>query len=346
MDFEGPQLKKRKHGGIWQRQKAFAEQNQVDSALYALIMTLFAQGIMSGAQAHAIACAAQSDIDKAAQGYQVTKLQNISKLKHSKNLGPSLTRMMAKESDLPEPLEVAIPMAGASPDVPSSTVLLPHELFASFFRRGESWAESILPDPDQIGQFWANFKHHPAMEAHPIKQESDWETTAIPLGLHGDECPVLGTGKIWCKSVLSFSWFSMLACAAGQSFQRANIYIWGVFEKFCLDDPEDGSLSTMETFWRLMRWSFDILMSGKWPYTDWRGLAFPPGSLQAARAGSYLAGGFRGVLVQVAGDLDFFAKWLETPRATSHEKPCVLCKCSFSGPLWTIVPTVAGSKTC
>lgn len=116
-------------------------------------------------------------------------------------------------------------------DAPSATILLPHEMFAGFCRQGQSWTESVLPDATKIQQFSSSFKNHPAMEAHPIKKQTGWESTAIPLGLHGDECPLLGTGKIWRKCVLSFSWFSMLACAAGQSFQRANIYIWRIFEK-------------------------------------------------------------------------------------------------------------------
>ena len=30
-------------------------------------------------------------------------------------------------------------------------------------------------------------------------------------------------------------------------------------------------LGTMDTFWMLMKWSFEILMSGKWPSKNWKG---------------------------------------------------------------------------
>lgn len=33
----------------------------------------------------------------------------------------------------------------------------------------------------------------------------------VPLGLHGDEVPILGNGKIWCKCALVFSLFSTTA---------------------------------------------------------------------------------------------------------------------------------------
>ena len=74
----------------------------------------------------------------------------------------------------------------------------------------------------------------------------------------------------------------------------------------------------MEVFWKIMRWSFESLAAGKYPLFDWRGQHFEAGSLQAHKAGQDLAGGFRGILVQTAGDLDYYSKWLETPRVASQ----------------------------
>lgn len=34
----------------------------------------------------------------------------------------------------------------------------------------------------------------------------------------------------------------------------------------------------------------------------------------------------------MAGDLDYYAKWLEVPRWSNHSKPCGLCKATFKGP--------------
>ena len=35
--------------------------------------------------------------------------------------------------------------------------------------------------------------------------------------------------------------------------------------------------------------------------------------------------------MQLAGDLDYFAKWFGAPRWSSHDKPCVLCRATFRG---------------
>ena len=270
--------------------------------------------------------------EKSSGRFSSWPIQKIADLEYSRNLERSLARMMAKYSDLPEPYPVHIPMKGAVDTTNSAGVLLPHEIFAAMYAKGEAWLKCILPDNSKLVPFWDAFEKHPAMQKHPCKKERNWKENTIPLGLHGDEVPVLGTGKIWCKCSLVFSWFSIMACVSGISYADAHHYIWGIFEKYVI--PAAGSvLGTMEVFWKIMRWSFESLASGKHPELDWKGQDFPIGSLHERRAGTQLAGGFKGLLVQLAGDLDYYTKWLETPRVTNHEKPCPLCRCSFTGQL-------------
>lgn len=95
MDEKMPAMKKRKKG-ILQRQQGALEELQVESALCAMSLVFCAKGIMSGAQIHSIAQAAQKDIDQASKGFNVAKLKNIAKLKHSGNLGGGLQSMIAK----------------------------------------------------------------------------------------------------------------------------------------------------------------------------------------------------------------------------------------------------------
>ena len=317
MSSTAPPAKRR--GGLHQRLAKSAREQQCQSALYELLMIHFAKGEMSGALVHTIAKAAQKDLENAASGLKITQLQKIASLEHARNLGPSLTRMMSKESTLPDPLQVHIPMKGCADDTPSAALLLPHEIFASMYHKDQGWEKCILPEPNKLPSFWDCFEGHPCMQSHPCKARRGWKQRTIPLGLHGDEVPVLGTGKIWCKCALVFSWFSIMAAAGGAGYQDANLYIWGIFEKYVL--PTAGSvLGTMEVFWKIMKWSFEALASGKFPLMDWRGQPWPPD-------------GYCAVLLQLAGDLDYYSKWLETPRVTSHEKPCPLCKASFDGPL-------------
>ena len=71
-----------------------------------------------------------------------------------------------------------------------------------------------------------------------------------------------------------------MAAAGGAGYQDAKLYIWGIFEKYVL--PTAGSvLGTMEVFWKIMKWSFEALASGKFPLMDWRGQPWPLGSKDA-----------------------------------------------------------------
>ena len=323
---------KKRKGGLHQRLAKAEEEQECQSALYALLMIQFAKGLMSGALIHSIATAAQQDLENVAQGFKITELKKIASLVHAKNLGPSLTTMMAKESNLPDPLQVHIPMKGSVDYTPSAAILLPHEYFAAMCQKDEAWAKCILPDSARLHGFWDSFEGHPCMQSHPCTKKRGWKDLTIPLGLHGDEVPVLGTGKIWCKCALVFSWFCIMAAAGGAGYQDAHLYIWGIFEKYVV--PAAGSvLGTMEVFWKIMKWSFSALASGKYPMLDWQGQPFPVGSKAARRGGNDLAEGYCAVLLQLAGDLDYYNKWLETPRVTNHEKPCPLCRASFEGPM-------------
>ena len=188
------------------------------------------------------------------------------------------------------------------------------------FAKAEAWTRCILPDVSKVKLFWNSFKGHPLMANHPCKKNENWMDATLPLGLHGDEVPVSGVGKVWCKAVLSFSWFSILACASGLGFEDAHIYVWGVFEKCCVD-TRGAVLGTMHTFWLITQWSFSALATGKWPHRDWRGQLYAPSSPEGKKAGQPLAGGYSAVLVQVAGDLDFFPsgwKHLESLDMTNH----------------------------
>ena len=57
--------------------------------------------------------------------------------------------------------------------------------------------------------------------------------------------------------------------------------------------------SSMDTIWRIITWSFNILKAGLWPEANAFGRLckdFAPLSADAARAGSPLAGGYRACL--------------------------------------------------
>jgi hypothetical protein len=73
------------------------------------------------------------------------------------------------------------------------------------------------------------------------------------------------------------------------------------------------------------------MYEGTWPARDWRGLPYDKDSLQGKNAGKPLARGYRAVLLQLCGDLDYFSKWLDVPVSTNRTKPCAQCRASYHG---------------
>ena len=199
-------------------------------------------------------------------------------------------------------------------------ILLPHEVFASLHRHYEkAWLKTMVGyEVSNLPAFWLGAQNHPCFEASPLHlEESGWQKWCIPCTLHGDGVPVSGIGKVWSRLMTSFSWSSMFSCGSTSESQH---YIWSVTDSL-------ASQSTMKEFFQILRWSFDAMFTGKWPQTDYQGKLYPKGSEEAKKAGSWLAAGFRGVLFNVTGDLDYLCSVLQLPRWSKHENPCTLCLC-------------------
>jgi hypothetical protein len=70
---------------------------------------------------------------------------------------------------------------------------------------------------------------------------------------------------------------------------------------------------------------------------------YPRGSPEQRKAGTWLAGGFKGILVQLCGDLDYFAKWFGIPRWGNHSRMCSICRSTYKGPMsWLDNRAMAG----
>ena len=327
-----PQRKRARPGGIQQRQARADAELEKQSALYQLLMLYLAKGVISGAHCHAVATAAKADMDLAAQGYHFPTLDKLTHVQHGKNLQASVFRMLSREANLPALQEVSLPMQGQPEHESSASVLLPHELFAALHASKQGWVSSILPHEPLLQQFWDTFANHPCMAGHPLHDRPHYRTRCVPLSLHGDEVPITGIGKIWSRSALVLSWSSLVATAAGVSLEDHNLYIYGLFEKFIL--PASASCAgTMDSFWRLLSWSFLCIWHGEWPKRDWHGNVYPPTSPEGKKAGTPLARGWFGCLVQLCGDMDYFCKYFQTPRWSAHNKCCSHCQATYHGPL-------------
>jgi hypothetical protein len=247
------------------------------SALHVLLMTWLAQGIMSGVQVHKIAQAAKRDIDMAKNGSRFPDLDQLANLQHGKHVIRSVHSMLAKSSPLPSPFRAPMPYTDGVQD---SLLLLPHELFAYMYEKQHVWEQKILADPSKLPEFWDGMRNHPGLAGHPLWNREDHRNRCIPISIHGDEVPCFGIGKIWSRSVLSFSWCSMIQNALGASCETIMLYIFGLFEKFAQSSGETAA-GTKDIFFRILSWSLLALWEGVWPSTDWRGVPYTRESAEA-----------------------------------------------------------------
>ena len=326
MEFEDTRASKKRKGGVHQRMKRAAEEMTRESALQALLMTYLAQGLISGAMVHAVAQAAAQDLQGAREGYTFPAFEKLASLQHSRNLIRQVYYGLTNLSSLPMPFTCQIPYKDG---IHPGSILLAHELFSAFFENSNFWHKSILPCKQKLQEFWHKFDGHPAMTNHPIKRKRNYRTHGVPLGLHGDEVPVVGVGKIWSRSCLCFSWCSLIANACGAPCDDIMFMVWSVFDKFCVPTTEQV-LGTMDTFFKIMHWSFQALFEGVWPSVDWLGRRLDPLSPAGRKAGAPLAGGHFAALLQLSGDLDYYSKYLNLPKSTSHQ-PCAQCRAEFYG---------------
>ena len=115
----------------------------------------------------------------------------------------------------------------------------PHEMFSSLYHNyRDLWNEVMMPSSSKLVEFWDAQSTHPNMEGNPIKSRPDCKTRCLPIGLHGDEAPITGKGKVWSKSMLTFQWTSLLG--KGWSASRT-MWIGSSFDKM-LDTSESGTL--------------------------------------------------------------------------------------------------------
>ena len=107
----------------------------------------------------------------------------------------------------PKPADVSLPFKAPLGDRTQS-LLLPHEMFASIYEHyPHAWTQNIIPDEETLGTFWDSVAAHPQMAGHPIAARPDFRSRCIPLGLHGDDVPITGLGKIWVSKMTQLSFF-------------------------------------------------------------------------------------------------------------------------------------------
>ena len=238
-----------------------------ESMLAELLLTMLAWGIFSTAQVQNIANCALQDIAKTgAQRNSFPDLEQLAKAGNYGRMTQNLHRDImtaANHRCTLAPSRFFIPFKQFGEQ--EQLMTLPHEQFAHLYHTyPDSFQKRILPDSAELRRFWEEMSDHPGMEGLDLEGQAHM---CVPFGLHGDEVPVTGVGKVWSRSALTFQYFSSMATAAGMATLDVMFWVWAVFEKFC----EPGEGGTVDTFMRIFKWSWEALRSGRWPNKDWRG---------------------------------------------------------------------------
>ncbi|CAE7252460.1 unnamed protein product [Symbiodinium sp. CCMP2592] len=184
----------------------------------------------------------------------------------------------------------------------------------------EAFKRYVVADANVLQEFWRLQKKHPQFNDHPVVSQASFEPRKfVPLSLHGDGTPAIGVGKIWSRMLTTWSWCSLVGGPAWTKDSQLPIY-------FLFDETDDGTAAT--TFLSMLAWSFKVLQEGLWPFADHKGNLYPPTSDLGRKAGSPLAGGWKGVIWALVGDLEYMVSRLNMPHFGQKHNPCGLCKCS------------------
>ena len=293
-----------RRGGIAKRARMAQEKGIIDKEPQPLTASLkrdWANGTLSSPKVQEYAMGAM------VQG--ATGTEAMAKVgAHGKNPGHMMRALM---SALGKPLEtveitwVDLPVKGSKHPI-SHPFILPHNLFGAIQKeRPDLWRASILHESHDLLDFWDKVKDTPMVQEHP---ELPHKGFTIPLGFHGD-----GVAVSKHDSLLTLSWNSLLSGSSVQTLDKR--FVTTILKKSTLLD--DGR--TMEKVWEVIGWSMNCLLRGREPREDYMGRPIKGGEI---------ADGFRGALIQLRGDWEFFSDFFDVARWNNAENCCWLCKAS------------------
>ena len=261
------QIGRKRRKGIQQRHAAEVEAAVHKSELAELLLRMLAWGIFSTAQVQDVALAASKDLDKL--GANVSSLPQLEKLAHAGTSGTNVQNLhrdimaSVRERTSLQPSQFYIPFKSVGEQMQLMT--LPHEYFAHiYYHYPNTFRKTVLPPHCDLSDFWQGMDGHPCMDGLDLAGHAH---KSIPFGLHGDEVPITGVGKVWARSALTFQTFSLLAASVGLAAKECMLWVWSVFEKLCIE----GAGGTVATFMTILKWSWEAWREGKWPVKDWLG---------------------------------------------------------------------------
>ncbi|CAE7494382.1 unnamed protein product [Symbiodinium sp. KB8] len=181
-------------------------------------------------------------------------------------------------------------------------MMAPHNVFASIYRHyGAAWRRLFVPSGEELERFWTSLEGWPGLANSDILLVPNYKRVCVPLILHGDGVAITAAGKASQKTAYVFSWRCPFS---GELPSRTSHQLITMIWNDDVSKANGGR--TKEAFWQRLKGSLDLLFEG------------------VDEQGRELAGGYRGCLIGIAGDLEFFQSWLGFKGATANF-PCARC---------------------
>ena len=235
----------------------------------------------------------------AAQGAE--DVPTLSSANHPQNLQRSLFSAFGLPTGAPEIDFRYIPTASGNVAHP---FMLPHRFFKSLYHERKSfWNRAVRGPIGVAAQFWAKMNDHPFVREHPYLEGVD-RSKLLGLGLHGDAGSYSHNNSLYV-----FTWNSVTG--DGQTLDTR--FLMTLIRK------DQIVPRTIDAIAKILGWSFNVLLTGIDPATDEGGRTIPSGGE------SYLADGWRAVLVRVRGDWEFYTSIFGAPHWGVVDRMCWLC---------------------
>lgn len=275
----------------------------VQSQLVSKLLHMWASGTVSATQAQVLAQAAILD---GAENAELADLASIGA--HGAQPGNCHRDLMTKfcgEIALSEADRIDTwlkdPKTGKTEKGPAA-VFCPHKVVSSLASYSEF---PNLVCGGLVKEFWQKVKSNgdPKLQGHPMCQVPGWESTFIPLWVHGD-----GAEFQLRDSMMIFS-FGFLLCTLAA---LDSSMLLGAMPKSCTVPRDSACPGTWAPLWRWLSWSFIALFTGKFPKED-------PDGQACARAGQWLTPQkYRFVVWSLEGDHEYFSNILHLPHWRNH----------------------------
>ena len=209
------QRRKRARDAVKRDAAAAAPRNVsgVPSLLFAHLIYLWSWGFLSLPFVQKVAMAASRDLS-AAGGRPFSDLDFLAALgsegKYPGNMQNEMQKRCLPDSKMTPAFRTQMPMQIRKGVVASreQAIILPHVMFSDLYHQyPKAWKTKVVPSVENLEGFWAAMEGHPLLETSGLRaRDGGYKRNGVPLRIHGDDVPITGVGKTWCKMTSVWSW--------------------------------------------------------------------------------------------------------------------------------------------